>query len=102
MRGQSIISPWRVVEKCSDLLLGTTPDYTAEASEVSELLVDQAHKATLYGGTQLTLRTLRQRYWILEARSLVKTCIRQCVICTRHTATSPIQLMGDLPSPRVT
>lgn len=96
MRGRSIIPPWRAVEKCSDLLLGTTPDYIAEASEVSELLVDQAHKATLYG-TQLTLRTLRQRYWILGARSLVKTRIRQCVICARHTATSPIQLMGDLP-----
>lgn len=42
---------------------------------LSELLVDQTHKATLHGGTQLTLRTLRQRYWISGARSLVKTRI---------------------------
>lgn len=69
---------------------------------IAELLVDQAHKATLHGGIQLTLRTLRQRYWILGARSVVKARIRQCVICARHAAVSPTQLMGDLPTPRVT
>lgn len=69
---------------------------------ISKLLVDQAHKATLHGGTQLTLRTLRQRYWILGARNLVETRIRQCVICARHAAASPIQMMGDLPPPCVT
>lgn len=44
---------------------------------IVKLLVDQAHKATLHGGTQLTLRTLRQHYWILRARNLVKMRIRQ-------------------------
>lgn len=68
---------------------------------VAELLIELAHKATLHGGTQLTLRALRQCYWILEARSLVKTHIRQCVTCTRYAAIAPTQLMGDLPSPRV-
>lgn len=69
---------------------------------ISKLLVDQTHEATLHGDTQLTLRTLRQRYWILGARSLVKTRIRRCAICTRHTTASPIQMMGDLPLPCVT
>jgi len=28
---------------------------------ISELLIDQAHRATLHGDTQLTLRNLRQK-----------------------------------------
>jgi len=32
---------------------------------ISELLIDCAHRATFHGGTQLTLRHLRQKYWIL-------------------------------------
>jgi len=34
-------------------------------------------------------------------RNLVKAHIRQCVICARQAAKNPIQLMGDLLSPRV-
>lgn len=69
---------------------------------VSELLIDWAHRQCLHGGTQLTLRILRQRYWIISARSLVKSYIHRCVTCVRHSAQVVTQLMGDLPSPRVT
>lgn len=69
---------------------------------VSELLTAHAHRNTLHRGIQLTLRTLRQRYWILGGRSLVKNCIRQCVTCTRQSANTPIQIMEDLSPPRVT
>jgi len=34
---------------------------------ISDLLIVQAHKAALHGGTQLTLRILRQNYWIIAA-----------------------------------
>lgn len=68
---------------------------------VSELLIDHAHQTTLHGGTQLTLRTLRQKYWIIGGRNLVKAHIRQCVICARHSAKTSTQLMGDLPPSRV-
>ena len=69
---------------------------------VSELLIDWAHRRCLHGGTQLTLRLLRQSYWIISARSLVKSHIHKCVKCVRHSAQTATQLMGDLPSPRVT
>ncbi|XP_029165684.1 uncharacterized protein LOC114936606 [Nylanderia fulva] len=69
--------------------------------QVSYLLIAQAHKHTLHGGVQLVLRTLRQRYWLLGGRNLVKNHIRQCVSCIRYSARVSSQLMGDLPSPRV-
>ncbi|XP_043276039.1 uncharacterized protein [Venturia canescens] len=68
---------------------------------VSELIIDQTHSRSLHGGPQLTLRLLRQNYWILGARSLVKSRINRCLNCARERAVSASQLMGDLPSPRV-
>ncbi|KAH0948053.1 hypothetical protein HN011_008559, partial [Eciton burchellii] len=40
-----------------------------------ELLIDHAHRATLHGSTQLTLRNLRQKYWIIGDRNLLKAHI---------------------------
>ena len=55
---------------------------------LTELVVDEAHRRTLHGGTQLTLATLRQRYWVLQGRQRVKALIHRCVTCTRWQATT--------------
>ncbi|XP_039311339.1 uncharacterized protein LOC120359094 [Solenopsis invicta] len=68
---------------------------------ISELIVAQAHDRTLHGGTQLTLGVLRQQYWILNARNLVKHHIHRCVVCVRHRAIPILQQMGDLPDVRI-
>ncbi|XP_036146040.1 uncharacterized protein LOC118646695 [Monomorium pharaonis] len=65
------------------------------------LIISQAHLRVLHGGTQLTMSTLRQDYWIIRARSLVRSVIHKCLICARERAAVPTQLMGDLPSMRV-
>jgi hypothetical protein len=67
---------------------------------ISEFLID-AHRATLHGGPQLTLRTLREEYWVIGGRGLVKKHIRRCVICAHQAAKLPTQLMGNLPEPCV-
>lgn len=66
------------------------------------LIIRQTHLRTLHAGLQLTLTTLRQEFWILRARTLVKSVIYKCVTCTRENAISLQQLMGDLPARRVT
>jgi len=68
---------------------------------IVSLLIDKAHRATFHGGTQLTLRVLRQQTWILFARSLVQQHIRRCVTCVRHRAQSMHQQMATLPTSRV-
>jgi len=68
---------------------------------ISELLIDHVHRATLHGGPQLTLRTLREKYWIIGGRRLVKKHIRRCVICAHQAARLSMQLMGNLPEPHV-
>jgi len=66
---------------------------TLPKHRISELLIDCAHRATLHGGTQLTLHHLRQKYWIIGNRNLVKAHIRRCVICARQAAKASTQLM---------
>ena len=65
------------------------------------LIIRQAHVRSLHAGTQLTLATLRQDFWILRARSMIRSVIHKCVVCTREKAAVPHQLMGDLPALRV-
>lgn len=65
------------------------------------LIVSQAHLRALHAGSQLTLCILRRDFWILRARTIVKSIIHKCVKCTRERAAIPAQLMGNLPSMRV-
>ncbi|XP_043276021.1 uncharacterized protein [Venturia canescens] len=66
-------------------------------SQLTWRLINATHQKTLHGGTQLTLATLRQRFWIPKGRHYVKACIHQCSRCVRWKATVPTQLMANLP-----
>ncbi|XP_076302047.1 uncharacterized protein LOC143220243 [Lasioglossum baleicum] len=69
---------------------------------IAELIVDHAHLRALHGGPQLTLRIVRQMFWVIGARNMVRFRIHRCVACTRQGASTSTQIMGDLPSARVT
>ncbi|XP_043288383.1 uncharacterized protein [Venturia canescens] len=71
-------------------------------SPLTRLLISDAHTRTLHGGTQATLAFLRQRYWIIGGRAPVRSFILRCVHCARLRAHRAQQLMGQLPSTRVT
>ncbi|XP_050452152.1 uncharacterized protein LOC126851856 [Cataglyphis hispanica] len=44
--------------------------------------------------------TIRQQYWILQGRRMVKA-IQRCVTCVRWRTATPYQIMGNLPRSRV-
>ncbi|KAJ0180229.1 hypothetical protein K1T71_003633 [Dendrolimus kikuchii] len=71
-------------------------------SNLTDLVITDAHSKTLHGGPQLMLAYLRSRYCILGAKDLVKRHVRTCVRCVRFSAKITAPLMGQLPSPRVT
>lgn len=51
--------------------------------------MQHAHVRSLHAGVQLTLATVRQDYWILKARTIVKQTIHQCITCVRERAKIP-------------
>lgn len=69
-------------------------------SELTTLIIRHTHQATLHGGTQVTLATIRQTYSIIGGRTPIRSFILRCVKCSRQRAITAQQLMGQLPSSR--
>lgn len=70
-------------------------------SILSRLIINDAHKMTKHGGTQLTMTYTRTQYWIIDTRKAVRNQIHKCVKCHRYSKKTRTQLMGTLPEPRV-
>lgn len=68
---------------------------------LSKLIVTNAHLKTLHGGHQLTLNYVRQNYWIVRAKNVVKSILTKCVVCFKHRAAPVAPFMGNLPEYRV-
>ncbi|XP_011311720.1 uncharacterized protein [Fopius arisanus] len=77
------------------------PAILPRQSRLTTLVMEEAHRRTLHGGTQLTLAYTRQKYWIIGGRGTVRNYIHHCVICTRHRGKQAQQQMGQLPAVRV-
>ncbi|KAL0829434.1 hypothetical protein ABMA28_004206 [Loxostege sticticalis] len=67
----------------------------------AKLVVLNAHANTLHGGNQLTLNYIRQRYWIVRVKNLVKAIIQKCITCYKFKAVPLAPFMGNLPEFRV-
>ncbi|XP_043478771.1 uncharacterized protein LOC122509077 [Leptopilina heterotoma] len=68
---------------------------------VVEKIVRHYHEKCLHGSTQLTLNLVRQSFWILRSKQVIKSVIYKCVICVRLKASVAEQLMGSLPVNRI-
>ncbi|XP_062539087.1 uncharacterized protein LOC134207379 [Armigeres subalbatus] len=68
---------------------------------LSALLASSFHISLLHVGPQLLLATLRQKFWILGGRNLVKFVFHQCHTCFRSKPTLVQQSTADLPVSRV-
>ncbi|KAG8177617.1 hypothetical protein JTE90_019644 [Oedothorax gibbosus] len=68
---------------------------------LTKLIIERTHLETLHGVIQLTLSTIRREFWIIKARSAIKSVIHKCITCWKLKAKISEQLMGDLPAPRV-
>ena len=66
------------------------------------MIAKHAHKQTLHGSVDLTLAFIRQNFWILNARDLVRKIVHSCVSCIRYAKSKRPPIMGDLPTERIT
>ena len=67
-----------------------------------KLLITRAHQQVKHGGVNVTLSTLREQYWILKGRQVIKGILCKCVICKKLEG-RPYDLppSPDLPTCRV-
>lgn len=68
----------------------------------SQLVVLEAHNKVFHDGIGETLNCLRQKYWVLRGRELVKKHVRRCTICKKLEGLPfKFNLTPALPSERV-
>ena len=67
---------------------------------VAELIVRETHNIA-HLGTEWTLSKLRNKFWVIKARGLLKKMKRKCVTCKKLYANPCIQKMSDLPPERL-
>ncbi|XP_031336996.1 uncharacterized protein LOC116166263 [Photinus pyralis] len=66
-----------------------------------DLLIDHYHRSNLHTGPHLVLTLIRQRYWILAARSVIRFRVQKCNICFRMKPKPQFPVMGNLPISRM-
>ena len=69
---------------------------------VVNLIIDYYHRASGHSGVEYTLPILRQGYWIISVRSIVRSTINKCFNCRRCQAPVMQQKMASLPEDRIT
>ena len=91
----------RGVYVCRGRVQGMYPIYLPTDAKFTELLVRNAHLATLHGGVGLTLTKVREKYWVPRLRQLTKRVRSCCYGCKRHQVT-PLRAPkpADLPTER--
>jgi len=67
-----------------------------------DLIVCHYHLKSGHSGLEHVLSLIRERFWILIARTAVKRVLRGCFDCKRRQAPLGEQQMADLPTDRVT
>ena len=71
-------------------------------SVITKLIVRHYHFAANHSGREHTLALMRERFWIVKARVLVRAELKRCYQCRRRAAQVCSQKMADLPTDRVT
>lgn len=83
-------------------------DYTSKhplvlpsSHHLTTLIVDYYHIKYLHVGPSTLMSLLRENYWILSARRVIRSRIFRCLRCFRLKCQPAQTIMGDLPSSRV-
>lgn len=71
-------------------------------SHVTHLIIKDAHNRVMHGGPQLTLNQVRQKYWIVNGKGVVRAVLRKCIPCFRYNNQAQQQVMANIPEERVT
>ena len=67
-----------------------------------KLLVLDYHVKQLHAGVNHTLVTVRNKFWIIKGRRLIKEVINSCMVCKIAKPKKTEVMYGQLPSDRIT
>jgi len=82
--------------------LSKHPVILPKSHHIVDIIVKHYHELSGHAGKEHVLSLVREQYWIINARSVVRRIVNSCVICRRYRPKPLQQRMADLPSDRVT
>lgn len=77
------------------------PALLPKHDHITHLLIDYYHRMYCHTGASVLSSLLRQKYWIIAARSVIRQRIHACNPCFRNAPTHLDTKMADLPSYRI-
>ncbi|XP_066258792.1 uncharacterized protein [Euwallacea similis] len=69
---------------------------------LSRMLCEYEHKRLMHAGPQLLFSSIREKFWIVASRNLIRATVRNCIACSRFNPQCLVPIMGDLPQERLT
>ncbi|XP_055842658.1 uncharacterized protein LOC129909610 [Episyrphus balteatus] len=75
--------------------------YILPNNNLSSLIIEDIHKGNLHPGVSATFAIVRQQFWILGCRNSIRKIVFHCKRCFKLRKGTTSQLMGDLPSQRI-
>ncbi|XP_035207870.1 uncharacterized protein LOC118182603 [Stegodyphus dumicola] len=69
---------------------------------VTVLIFEYFHKKYLHIGAQGLLHQVRLKYWPIHGKGLARKIVHACVICFKNKPIAASQVMGNLPTERIT
>lgn len=66
-----------------------------------DLLIEGTHRHLLHAGPLETLTELREEFWIMKGRQVVKRTLKRCVPCDRFNCRAATEVVAPLPPERV-
>lgn len=78
------------------------PMILPDTHPLTELIMVYYHRKHFHAGPQLLVAVIRERFWPLRTRNLARRVVHACTRCFRCKPKVLEQLMGELPSERVT
>ncbi|XP_055615114.1 uncharacterized protein LOC129761420 [Toxorhynchites rutilus septentrionalis] len=102
-----ILDSERVLRVGGRLNLSQLPYHTKHASLLpanhpfTRIIAEHYHLKLFHGGGRHLLATIRQEFWPLDGRRLVRSIVRNCFRCTRFNPEPVEQQIGQLPAQRV-
>ena len=67
---------------------------------IAQIIIRDIHENSLHSGRDHTLAISREHYWIINAKSVIKRVLSQCIPCKIEKMKLSNQLMGQLPNER--
>ena len=67
---------------------------------VVKLLVQHLHEENHHCGREQLMSTVREKFWIINGRAVIRDVINNCLICKRRRIKPQTHLMAELPAER--